>query len=187
MTLRCPVTRVCLYFAKQPLIIGLFCGKWPVKIRHPMGLRHPFSHPPAFLTTYHIYTHHIQEPFWAFLAPKWVDTCMIHVTSTSCVSSYVAVLATYHIYTHHIKEPFRAFLAPKWIHTCMSHVTYMYDLYVFHPRTFASSTLARAEMWWYMYESCHIYVSVIYIPSTNLRLLHFGSRQNGLKYRHLAL
>ena len=185
MTLRCPVTRVCLYFAKQPLIIGLFCGKWPVKIRHPMGLRHPFSHPPAFLTTYHIYTYHIQEPFWAFLAPKWVDTCMIHVTSTSCVSSYVAVLATYHIYTHHIKEPFRAFLAPKWIHTCMSHVTYMYDLYVFHPRTFASSTLARAKMGWstvtwrcrrcsipeeacvcmshvtYMYESCHIYVWVM--------------------------
>jgi len=26
--------------AKEPLIIG-FCGTWPVKIRHPMGLRHP--------------------------------------------------------------------------------------------------------------------------------------------------
>jgi len=29
------------FFAKEPLIIGLFCGKWPIKIRHPMGLRHP--------------------------------------------------------------------------------------------------------------------------------------------------
>jgi len=28
-------------FAKEPLIIELFCGKWPMKIRHPMGLRHP--------------------------------------------------------------------------------------------------------------------------------------------------
>jgi len=28
-------------FAKPPLIIGLFCGKWPVKIRHSMTLRHP--------------------------------------------------------------------------------------------------------------------------------------------------
>jgi len=28
-------------FEKEPLIIGLFCGKWPVKIRHPMALRHP--------------------------------------------------------------------------------------------------------------------------------------------------
>ena len=27
--------------AKEPLIIGLFCGKWPVQIRHPMDLRHP--------------------------------------------------------------------------------------------------------------------------------------------------
>jgi len=26
--------------AKEPLIIGLFCGKWPVKIRHTMTLRH---------------------------------------------------------------------------------------------------------------------------------------------------
>ena len=30
-----------LFFAKEPLIIGLFCGKWPIKIRNPMGLRHP--------------------------------------------------------------------------------------------------------------------------------------------------
>ena len=28
---------------KEPLIIGLFCGKWPIKMRHPMGLRHPVS------------------------------------------------------------------------------------------------------------------------------------------------
>ena len=27
-------------FAKEPLIIGLFCGKWPMKMRHPMTLRH---------------------------------------------------------------------------------------------------------------------------------------------------
>jgi len=28
------------FLAKQPLIMGLFFGKWPTKIRHPMGLRH---------------------------------------------------------------------------------------------------------------------------------------------------
>jgi len=27
--------------AHEPLIIGLFCGKWSVKIRHSMSLRHP--------------------------------------------------------------------------------------------------------------------------------------------------
>jgi len=32
-----------LFFAKEPLIIGLFCGRWPIKIRHPMGLRHPVA------------------------------------------------------------------------------------------------------------------------------------------------
>jgi len=31
-------------FAKEPPIIWLFCGKWPLKIRHPMGLRHPVRH-----------------------------------------------------------------------------------------------------------------------------------------------
>ena len=29
------------FSAKNPLFIGRFCGKSPIKIRHPMGLRHP--------------------------------------------------------------------------------------------------------------------------------------------------
>jgi len=29
------------FLAKEPLIIGFFCGKWLTKIRHRMGLRHP--------------------------------------------------------------------------------------------------------------------------------------------------
>ena len=29
------------FFAKEPLIIQLFCGKLPVKIRHPVGLSPP--------------------------------------------------------------------------------------------------------------------------------------------------
>jgi len=34
--------RFCIsFFAKEPLIIGLFCGKRSIKMRHPMGLRHP--------------------------------------------------------------------------------------------------------------------------------------------------
>jgi len=31
------------FSAKEPLIIGLFCGKWPIKIRHPMDLGHPVA------------------------------------------------------------------------------------------------------------------------------------------------
>jgi len=34
--------RFCISFiAKEPLIIGLFCGKRSIKMRHPMGIRHP--------------------------------------------------------------------------------------------------------------------------------------------------
>jgi len=29
-----------IFSAKEPLIIGLLCGKWPIKIRHPLRLRH---------------------------------------------------------------------------------------------------------------------------------------------------
>jgi len=41
-----------LFFAKEPLIIRLFCGKWPVKIRHPVGLLHP-SH--VCMCEWHMY------------------------------------------------------------------------------------------------------------------------------------
>jgi len=34
--------------AKEPQITGLFCGKWPIKIRHPVHLRHPVV-PPSIL------------------------------------------------------------------------------------------------------------------------------------------
>ena len=30
------VLQMSSFFAKEPLIIGLFCGKWPIKIRHPV-------------------------------------------------------------------------------------------------------------------------------------------------------
>jgi len=30
-------------FAKEPLIIGLICGKWHIRIRHPLRLRHPVA------------------------------------------------------------------------------------------------------------------------------------------------
>jgi len=30
-----------LFFAKEPLILGHFCRKWPIKLRRPMGLHHP--------------------------------------------------------------------------------------------------------------------------------------------------
>jgi len=39
------------FSAKKPQIIGLFCGKRPMRIRHPMGLRHPVTSFKPDLTT----------------------------------------------------------------------------------------------------------------------------------------
>jgi len=35
-----PIASRVSFVAKEPLIIGLFCGKWPMKIRHHITLRH---------------------------------------------------------------------------------------------------------------------------------------------------
>jgi len=51
MGLRHPVSHVYIgrliscrsFSAKEPLIIGLFCGKWRMKKWHPVSLRHPVS------------------------------------------------------------------------------------------------------------------------------------------------
>ena len=56
-----------LFFAKEPLIIGLFRGKWPLKIRHPMTLRHPVLH---------IWTRHVTHMKSSCHTNEWV---MSHV------------------------------------------------------------------------------------------------------------
>jgi len=33
-----------LFSAKEPLILGLFCGKWPTKIRYPMHICNPIQY-----------------------------------------------------------------------------------------------------------------------------------------------
>jgi len=33
------------FIAKEPLIIRLYCGNWPINIKHPMGLRHSGHRP----------------------------------------------------------------------------------------------------------------------------------------------
>jgi len=45
------------FFAKEPLTIGLVCRKWPVKIRHPVGLRHPVCASRLWLVWHYIYEH----------------------------------------------------------------------------------------------------------------------------------
>jgi len=61
------------FFAKAPLIIGLFCGKWLVKIRHPMGLRHPVLS---------LYT-------WDVCTYIYVHTCLYIYTYNTCIYQYL--------------------------------------------------------------------------------------------------
>jgi len=56
-------------FAKEPLIIGPFCGKWPPKIRHPMGL---VDH-----TRTHAHTHTL----WRDVAP-YACICLCYMYYT---------------------------------------------------------------------------------------------------------
>ena len=45
------------FFAKEPLILRLFCGKWPVTISHSMTLCHPVGHHYSYTIIHtHIYT-----------------------------------------------------------------------------------------------------------------------------------
>jgi len=55
------------FLAKEPLIIGLFCRKWPMKIRRPVTLRHP------------VHTH------------EYVDETYIHVNMlyNTCIQIYM--------------------------------------------------------------------------------------------------
>jgi len=65
------------FFAKEPLIIGLFCGKWLIKISHPMRLRHPVVY------ALHFYIHNPGTKFpkfgqiWDtfFIVYLWFDVC----------------------------------------------------------------------------------------------------------------
>ena len=50
------------FFAKEPLIIGLFCRKWPVKIRHPMGLGRPVSQHALYRFYQWVMSHMVKEP-----------------------------------------------------------------------------------------------------------------------------
>jgi len=81
--------------AKEPLIIGLFCGKWPIKIRHPMGLRHLVSH--SYMTLLHI----------CDMPHKWHDQRMtrihmFHMTHSKQLRSVIWVISYSYMTLLHI-------------------------------------------------------------------------------------
>jgi len=73
-------------FANEPLIIGLFCGKWPVMIRHPMHLRHPV----------------LTISFWCrcVCVSGWKPVCMCVYSVCIYICVYVYVYIDMYIYMY---------------------------------------------------------------------------------------
>ena len=71
--------------AKEPWIIGLFCRKWPVKVRHPMGLCHLNMTRYIYICIWYIYIYiYILTPYTTWYTP-WHDKCIyILTTYISC-------------------------------------------------------------------------------------------------------
>ena len=94
------------FSAKEPLIIGLFCGEWPIKIRDPMGLRHPVRLVQTF---------------------RWISVyiyyiCIVHywynfVTTCYSVSRWVQAFRWIFWYIHSICILHREY---KFVATCYS-------------------------------------------------------------------
>jgi len=132
--------------AKEPLIIGLFCGKWRIKMRHPMTLRHPV---PVGLILKLLY----RVPASLFLGLlSWGDAprdCGMLTSGAFLYSKDILKFDSPHIF-------YDVQTARQWLwcwknmnesgHTWMSHVTYEWDM---------------SHMNWvmtHMNESCHIWM-----------------------------
>jgi len=77
------------YFSqKETLIIGLFCGRWPIKIRHPMVLRHPVWVP--------CLSHGYEPSAWE----RGYMCTYMHVYICICMYTYKYTCKCVRIYTH---------------------------------------------------------------------------------------
>jgi len=69
------------YICMMSLNIGHFCGKWPIKIRDPMSLRHPVCENSCMM--YDIYTYMIRIYVWCH--DVWHDSFLRIMYRTSIV------------------------------------------------------------------------------------------------------
>ena len=83
-----------LFPQKEPLIIGLLCGEWPVKIRHLMQLRHPVT-PNATICVQHVY---ICVCVWRYnLCAACIHTSVCGMHTCVCLWSYNLCVACIHV------------------------------------------------------------------------------------------
>jgi len=110
------------FSAKEPLIIGLFCEKWPIKIRHSMGLRHPVSSASVIICN-------ITYTYVTWLILTWCDSFIRYTTH-----SYVTRL----IHTWHdsfmcdVTHSYVTWLVHKWPDSFIRDMTHPHVTWLFH-------------------------------------------------------
>ena len=92
--------------AKERLIIGFFCGNWPVKIRHPMSLGHPVA-----THTHHTRILRANEPL---ITGLFCGKRPVKIRHPMCLGHPVAT------HTHHTRI-MRA-------NDCLSHYSFLHHL-----------------------------------------------------------
>ena len=109
------------FFAKEPQFTRPLCGKWPVKIRHPMGLRHPVIWRQCLCDMTHscVYWHVIC--FFIVLSFTWY--MLICNMSNLCVRHDSFIRAAWRIYmcdTTHFYVCHDVCICATWlIHMCI--------------------------------------------------------------------
>jgi len=121
------------FFAKEPLIIWLFCGKWPMKIRHPVGLRHSVS-ADAYLsadtathrnTLQHTATHRNTLQHTAYLSAMY--TCVYLLCTRVYIQPIRWNTAAIYVWMSHVIHMKESWNVHKWVmlYMCMLLVTCM--------------------------------------------------------------
>ena len=169
------------FFAEEPPITGLFCGKWPAEIRHPVSLRHSvpvMSHKcTSHVTHIYIYMSYVTHIYiWVMSHVYTCESChtYLYIRFMSLTRIYIYIyirrgsheVARGHL-TCHVTQKY------IWV-PLICHVTYK-DLW-FMPLMYTY------ELWHtHKYEACHTHICVVshtymYISHATHICMHGTSR-----------
>jgi len=140
--------------AKESLTTGLFCGKWPIKTRHPMGLRHP------------VQTSHLSSDC------DMSCLCVTHIHESCQTCGYVML----HIWMCHVTHMHESGHTCEGVMSCrcMSHVTHKKESC--HTDESVMSHMCMGHVT-HMNESCHTHEGVMSHTWTwvmsHIKMCHF--------------
>jgi len=123
--------------------MGLFCEKWTIKIRHPLGLRHPVC----------------DMAFWLCLMTHSYEKWLTHMRNDSRI---LEMTHSYEKWLTHMRNDSRI-----WDLTFVSDLTFIWDMsHVIWVMSHMSHVTHESCHIWVMshmshvtYESCHIWVT----------------------------